>query len=446
MDSLMFINFNRVKDTKTPELKGAYKHILKLFHSVGVLLLSSQKENDIFLQKAFKLLEMSEFEEICLGYAHSSTSGSGSGKDLKMKILKTGKQILDAGVKEDEIFELVGLFEDDIGPDRLSDFIARTISEYLEAFSKRVLAKLNINEHTRNSIQINNGLIINPFNHKKLYMLPIDILHELPIAHEWEDIEMVYRLNEKFREEINKRIGQEWQKMTTLQKKIEARKSLLNNPKLLISLIDDYRSFKLKEYDFKKDPLGEASWLNAAKQYTQKYPLEIKNKTIHSIKDMKNIVLTICNKYKDLIENGGLHELLYSDGKPRKERIAQKLFFGIADIYCEYNDLDINAEPNAGRGAVDFKFSIGYYLRVIVEVKLTSNKQLVHGFEKQIKEYKRAEKNAFAIYLVIDNGGGSETSIDKLIGIYNEQLKQGQHGCEILFIDGKIKPTASKFI
>jgi hypothetical protein len=446
MDSLMFINFNRVKGTKTKELKKAYKHILNLFHKIGVLLLSSTKENDIFWKKAFKLLEMSEFEEICLGYANSSTAGAGSGKDLKMKILTTAKQILDAGVKEPEIFELVGLFEDDIGPDRLSDFIARTISKYLEDFSKRILASLNINPQTKKYIEFSDGLIINPANHKRLYLLPVDILHELPVAREWEDIEMVCRSNERFREEINKIIGQEWQKMTVSQKKIEARKILLNNPELLLSLVEDYRSFNLKEYDFEKDPLGEATWLSAAKFYAKKYPLVIENNATHTINGLKNIARIICNKYKDLIENGGLSELLYSDEKPRKERIAQKLFFGIADIYCESNNLDINAEANSGRGAVDFKFSSGYKLRVIVEIKLTSNKQLVHGFEKQIKEYKKAEKNAFAIYLVIDNGGGSEASIDRLIGIYTDQMKQGENHCELVFIDGKIKPTASKLI
>ena len=174
MDSRLFINFTRLKDTKTPELKGAYNHILKLFKSIGKLLIVSTRENDLFWKRAYKLLVMSEFEEICLGYAISGTAGSGSGANLKTKILRAGKQILDAGVNEPEIFELVGLFEDNIGSDRLSDFIAHSIKFYLEKFTKRVLQDLNIDQQTRKNLLFYDGLIINSFN--RLVRQPHDMI------------------------------------------------------------------------------------------------------------------------------------------------------------------------------------------------------------------------------------------------------------------------------
>ena len=443
MDSLMFINFTRLRETVTPELKGAYRHLLGLFTRIGKLLLASKNEHDLFWKNAYKLLEMSEFEGICLGYAINSTSGSGSGKNLKKTILNVAKEILDAGIKEPEIFELVGLFEDNIGPDRLSDFIAHTIQSYLEEYTKRVLSNIGVNQKTRKKIKFCDGLVENPYNGKRLYFLPIDILHELPIAKEWEDIETVCLINAEMRNEINTKIGEEWQKMTSHQRKVAARKILHHNPKLFKGLINDYRKFKLPAYDFLKDPLGEASWLNAVHEYTQKYPIVVQNKGIANISELRKIVLTICNKYKELVESNGLNELLYCDNKPRKERIAQKLFFGIADAYCKSNNLDINPEPNAGRGAVDFKFSSGYRARIIVEVKLTRNNQIVHGYEKQIKEYQKAERNANAIYLVIDNGG-NEKKLDKLINIYNEQQMLKKNNCELIIIDGNLKPSASK--
>ena len=442
-DALLFINFARLKNTKTPELKGAYNHILKLFGSIGKLLLASKSENDIFWKKAFTLLKMSEFQEICLGYAISSTAGAGSGSGLKTTILKTGKQILEAGVNEPEIFELVGLFEDNIGSDRLSDFIAHTIRPYLENFTKRVLFNLKINLRTRTNLLFCDGFLINPFNGKKIYLLPFDILHELPIAREWEDIETVCLLNAKFRDEVNKKIGKEWQKLTTIEKKSAARMVLRNNSDLFRALIEDYRKFELSAYDFAKDPLGEASWYPTAKAYAQKYPLIIPKKTIKNITDLKDIVLSICNKFKEHIEVNGLNEDLYSDGKPRKERIAQKLFFCVADSYCESNNIDISPETNAGRGAVDFKFSIGYKMRVVVEVKLTTNNKLIHGFEKQIKEYQKSERNACAIYLVIDNGG-SQTALERLIKIYNDQLQLQKNACDLIIINGTLKQSASK--
>ena len=444
LDSLMFVNFLRVRDSSIPEISGAYDHISTIFSKIGVLLDASQNENDRFWKKAYKILEMSEFEEICMGYSKGSTSGSGSGKQLKKIILNTGKDIIAAGVKDPQIFELVGLFEDNIGPDRISDFIARAISKYLKAYTLRVLGSLNINAQSKPDIKFKDGLIINPFNNKALYFLPKDLLHELPIAHEWEDISLVCSINEEVRNEINEKIGETWKDMTITAKKEAARRVVLGNPDLIRELIKDYKKFNLAAYDFEKDPLGESTWYQVAKEISSKKPLDIEKKKIESIEDLHNIVLAICNKYKELIENNGLNEVLYFEGKPRKERIAQRLFYGIADAYCESNGLDISPETNSGRGAVDFKFSIGYQIRAIVEIKLTTNNKLVHGYEKQIKEYRKAENSAFSVYFVIDNGG-SESKITSLVALYNDNIASGSNNCELILVDGKIKPSASKY-
>ena len=438
----MFVNFIRVRDSITPELNDAYNSISTLFTKVGTLLSVSQNEGDRFWREAYQLLKMTEFEEICLGYSKSGTSGSGSGKELKLKILRSGKEIIQAGVKEPEIFELVGLFEDDIGPDRISDFIARTISDYLKNYTLRILEEIGINPQNRKDINFHDGLIVNPYNKKILYFLPKEILHELPVANEWEDISIVCMINEKIRGEINKQIGDDWRKMTTASKKHTARRVVLGDSKLIKALIDDYRSFNLDAYDFELDPLGENTWYQAAKEITKQIPLNIKVGKIETKEELNDLVMKLCMQFKDLIENNGLNEILYSKGKPRRERIAQRLFFGIADSYCKANNTDINPETNSGRGAVDFKFSIGYELRVVVEIKLTTNNQLSHGYTKQIGEYKKAEKTTKAIYLVIDNGGPT-TRITNLIGLHNESLASGMKNCDLIIVDRNIKRSAS---
>ncbi len=441
-DSRMFVNFIRIRDANIPELIGAYDAISKLFNQIGTLLSVSKKDEDRFWREAFELLKMTEFEEICLGYSENGTAGSGSGKELKIKILRSGKEIIDAGVKEPEIFEIVGLFEDDIGPDRISDFIARTISGYLHAYSIRVLTKIGIDNKSRKDIKFVDGLILNPFNGKKLYLLPKEILHELPVATEWEDISLICMLNEKVRSEINRQIGDDWKKMTTTAKKHAARRVVLQDSELIKSLIYEYREFSLDPYDFLLDPLGENSWYQAAKEITSRIPLKITKAKVSTRIELNILVLEICKMFKELIENNGLSEILYANGKPRRERIAQRLFYGIADAYCKANNTDINPETNSGRGAVDFKFSIGYVLRIVVEIKLTTNKQLLHGYTTQIGEYKKAEKTTNAIYLVIDNGGPS-TRISELVALHNESLTSGITNCDLMLIDGNLKESAS---
>ena len=77
--------------------------------------------------------------------------------------------------------------------------------------------------------------------------------------------------------------------------------------------------------------------------------------------------------------------MFYDDNnKLSHEIFAQLLFYGFADTYCESNNIDLNREPNAGRGPVDFKFSRGYHSKVTVEVKYSSNNCVVHGFTTNI--------------------------------------------------------------
>lgn len=395
--------------------------------------------DDTFYKQAYRLMDMSEFEEICLGYSKKGTSGAGSGRQLKLKILNTGKEIIKAGIKEPEIFELVGLFEDNIGPDRIGDFIGKTIKSELIEYTKRIIGEL----HFSKKIKFKNGLIVNKFNQKQLILLPNKILHELPIAKDWDDIDDVCTRIATIRDEINRAIGYTWANYTKSDRRKILRQLLLKNPKLMQEAISDYRNYHLSEYDFADDPLGEASWYSVAKRYSIDYPIQLKTNQIQSKDDLIKVILQICNKFKTLIENNGLNEVLYdNNGKPRRERIAQKVFQGISESYCESNNIDISPEVNSGRGALDFKFSIGYEIKVIVEVKLSTNKKLVHGYEKQLEEYQKAEKYSYPIYLVLDNGG-NKIKLAELQKRHSQNKSKNIPSPELVIIDANLMPTAS---
>lgn len=113
-------------------------------------------------------------------------------------------------------------------------------------------------------------------------------------------------------------------------------------------------------------------------------------------------------------------------------RVLPRSCFGIADAYCEANNLDLSRESNAGRGPVDFKVSKGY-----------SNRQLLHGLTKQIEAYQNAEKSRVAVYLVLDVAGprGRLTSLKNHI---RTQRAAGARLPEVLFVDARSKPSASR--
>ena len=59
-------------------------------------------------------------------------------------------------------------------------------------------------------------------------------------------------------------------------------------------------------------------------------------------------------------------------------------------------------EAETGFGPVDFKFSIGDECKILVELKLSSNKKLRAGYEKQIQAYHVAEKAIHSFYVIIN--------------------------------------------
>lgn len=95
--------------------------------------------------------------------------------------------------------------------------------------------------------------------------------------------------------------------------------------------------------------------------------------------------------------------------KPRPESMSQMLFYMIASVYCKINNLDITPEAETGRGPVDFKVSSGFSDRVLVEVKLSSNPGLLHGYTTQL------ELAEFDVYLDQFAGDDIAQAIEQLV-------------------------------
>jgi len=160
-----------------------------------------------------------------------------------------------------------------------------------------------------------------------------------------------------------------------------------------------------------------------------------------TLSEVEAVVLKICGHFKRLVEDNQLARLLYDkEGKPKHESAAQLLFYGIADAYCRANNLDLSPESDGGRGPVDFKMSRGFNGKVVVELKLTSNKQLLHGFESQLPIYQRAESAPKGILLVIDNGGAGAARLRAFRGKVNDA---GPLAPAVFWVDGVPRPSAS---
>jgi hypothetical protein len=68
---------------------------------------------------------------------------------------------------------------------------------------------------------------------------------------------------------------------------------------------------------------------------------------------------------------------------------------------CRAANIDMDREPQSGRGLLDFKFSLGHDFRCLVEVKLFSSAKLHDGLGIQLPIYQLADRCLYGIYVPI---------------------------------------------
>ncbi len=444
VDTMLYIDPHLLVTSKAPEIKDAAEQFRRYFTDVIHILKHASSPRSVFWRRAYSKLIFKEISQLSLGYSNDDTSGSAIGPTLGASITKTAHEIISAGVEDPEVFELIGLLEEGIGADRISDMTAAVIRDNLFRYSQRIALELGL---ATKKFKFGETNYIIPFDKKMrryVVLVPKDILRKLPVAHDWSDIDIVCTHNEVLRRKVNKIIGTTWRDATTKITKRRLRGTLLDHPDALRDLIDQYKEKAGNAYNFQSDPDGEIKWHEAAQQYTNQYPLDLSQFGKVSASNIIGVVQAICARFKQLIERNGLQLLLYNDkGRLKHERAAQLLFFGVADAYCEANALDLSREPNAGRGPVDFKVSRGYSARVNVEIKYSSNPHLEDGYSTQLPTYNQAERTQYSILLVIQTGNHEE-KIERLRQLRQKILFENKQAPEIVVVDGRIMKSASK--
>ncbi len=444
IDTRLFIDPRLLVSTSAPELAGSAEKVRAHFKAVNKLVVNIGKKDDVYWRKADRMLTFPEVSGLCIGYAFGGTAGRGMGPQKRMRLLDTAIRIISAGVNDPEIFELVGVFEEGVGPDLISDMIAKIVMEDLIAFTQRVCSDLSVPmEPLMVSPQYPaEDLPRNPIGELPIILVPRDILSKLPVADTFLDIGWVASFNDQLRQSLNKLLGSDWRDLSIGDKKFGLKEAFINTPQGLRAVLDEYRSISCASYDFENDPAGEVGWYPAAKAAVANDSLALTLKPSPSVDEVFAVVKTICEHYAFLIEDRQLAKLLYNkDGSLKHESAAQLLFVGIASAYCEANNLDLSPEADAGRGPVDFKISSGFDGIVLVEVKFTSNPKLTKGFEKQLPIYMKAEKATKGIYLVINVGGISD---DRMKAFRACVAAAGAQAPQVIFANGVQQPSASK--
>lgn len=434
-DSNFFINILRLKETTTPEFINSYNKINDYYRQIILLLDNADLDTkkDLCYKKALSLFRFSEVNGINLGFSESS-SGNGFGQTLTEQVVNNAYYIVKKGCKEPELFHLLQLFEENIGPDRLSDMIATIILPDIKTYTLRIMEELEINPSKYpNEIFNKEGFIVNKFRNFPIYFLPIEILHELPVAKSWEDVEYAASQNDAIRREVNAVIGDEWNDWTTVERKAYIRENVFMNLDAFSRVIDEYRKSNLNIIDLAKDNKYHALklWQNIKEQFE----FSINFPSDNLITSLEGAKIAVEN-FKDWVENNKGWSVINRE----PEKVVQRLIHLASKKFLEENNLDLSCEPNEGPGPSDFKISRGND-KTIIELKLSSNNDYLNGYTDQIKRYGEAEKTDNMLYVYIDVGNPRRTG--KLLQEYKLNLSHGYTMPIVYVIDANIQTSAS---
>lgn len=420
----------------------AYEAFKKHFDGFVRLLALSRTEGDVAWRGAQRLLNLREPPENGLGYGGSGRSGSSRPNEVRDAIMRTAKEIIELGSRDPEMITLMGFFEENVGPDTISDFTTRVIVRQLAKLTEAFCQAHGVpTKKSDEDQEFGLPLFTDRKGHPKFAVLvPRDIVRELPVANDWSEIEAAASTTQSIRDRVNAFLGG-LAKPTVADRKAALRSAVMGSAELFDLFLQSIKEFAA-HYDVNKDALGY--YRLKAVLGSDKSPFKTDKKYDFSggISSIVAMVHETIAMFKHHVEKGNLWEELWIDGVPKKERAAQLIYYALADCFCIANDIDISPEANMGGGPIDFKFSKGYSARVLVEMK-RSGGTVKHGYEKQLEFYKEAARTFHGIFVVIDFGDLGE-KLSQIQSIRSIRLEAGEPASDIVIIDARPKASASK--
>lgn len=434
-DSKYYIVPSKLQNIKIDEFKNSYETYKQFFKNI-ITILDKSSGNDKLYRDVQRRYQLREIGNIGLGYSQDGKNGSAIGPKLARTLTQSSFELVEAGIKDPEIFQLVGLLEEGIGADRISDITIGILIEDFLNYTQNVASKLNI--QTREFSYKAKSYKLPYYQTNFILFCPKSLLTDLPVAFDRDDIGRVCSHNEDLRSNVNQIIADGFTKGGITIFKRNLKKLLLSNPKLASELISTYKN-KSTIYDFENDPNGDFIWKEIADITFEHNPLYIK-----SSEKPIDIVNAICSKFQDLVENNGLWKFFHNtDGSHKNENFSQMLFFSIAQSYCEANNLDLSPEVDSGRGPIDFKISKGHNDKINVEIKLSSN-NLLHGYTKQLPIYDKAEKTNKSIFLIMQLYDNHDKKIENVFKYKKDNETLDNKLPNIVVVDATTKKSASK--
>ena len=161
--------------------------------------------------------------------------------------------------------------------------------------------------------------------------------------------------------------------------------------------------------------------------------------------EIYKITLAMCYQFKHLVEHNRLSELFYRNNRTPDETDWQLLLYSVADTYKIAGNLDlaITREDNPGVGEIDFHITKGSKANTVIEIKRSTNENLVHGYRMQLSAYMKAERAQSGIFKVIMEKDNIDDIKRKIAEVQVDMKDKGEYIPEIIYVNGMRQYSAS---
>jgi hypothetical protein len=449
-DTELFVDPFLIFREKSAFWKGAHTRLINHFDQAFHLIAEGNlNPQSIPYKKALALLVFREPRELCLGYTAQGTAGLGSGFGYAEAIGEAISDAIQRGLKHPRHFEELGILNQGIGPDRISDITCTILKATLVDYTRTIAQRhsLPVSKHHVFAASFDNQRMswenpevevpTNPCNGGPLLFVPERFLRDLPVlnAEEWWN----YHESERLRNDLNYEILGNVNKETIIA-------AARQNPESVREWTIRKEGEAASGYDFQSDPKGVWQWDQASVTFVKNNPLVLASAKTQE--EFRQIIRRIVASYRLFVEDQGGWSLLWNSGlrKEKPESAAQLLFRGVAQSYCKANNISLDREVNLGRGPVDFKFSQGYSRKAHLEVKKLHNGKFWNGLEQQLPSYMKSDEVSDGWFLAIryNERPSSKKNAQELPIRVGAVAKKREINLEFGIVDAEPKKSASK--
>ena len=263
-DTELFVDpFLAFKD-KSEFWKLGHRRIIDHFDQAFLLIANGNRNpNSIQYRKALALLVFREPKELCLGYTSKGTAGLGSGLGYAAAIAEAISDAIQRGLQHPKHFEELGILNEGIGPDRMSDITCTILKSWLVQYTQKIAERHSIPTKGRHIFAAafdrdrmrweipEVEVPTNPYNGGPLLFVPERFLRDLPVLNvdDWWN----YYETELLREDLNYEI------LGKVNKEGDCR-SRPAEPRFGPCWDSQERKRSASGYDFPNDPNGVWQW------------------------------------------------------------------------------------------------------------------------------------------------------------------------------------------